>query len=307
MTDTMAKELADATATEETAIKDFEALVSAKTSEIEALTVEIEAKLESSGELGVEIVNMKEDLDDTAKAYAEDKKFLAQLNEGCAKKKAEWEERSKTRTEELLAIADTIKILNDDDALELFKKTLPGPELLQIKVTARDMQASALSTLSSAKTQDPRVALIALTLRGGAKSFDKVIKMIDEMVVLLGDEQTGDDEKKAYCEKEIDTAEDEKKVLENTGSDIQKAIDNTEETIATLAEEIAALLKGIKDLDGQVKEATATREEDNAFYKKTMQENTAAKDVSASRKGRALRDGPHLGGDVAAAAEGQPG
>jgi len=286
MTDTMAKELADATATEEKAIKDFEALVSAKTSEIEALTVEIEAKLESSGELGVEIVNMKEDLDDTAKAYAEDKKFLAQLNEGCDKKKAEWEERSKTRTEELLAIADTIKILNDDDALELFKKTLPAPELLQIKVTARDIQASALSTLSSAKTQDPRVALIALTLRGGAKSFDKVIKMIDEMVVLLGDEQKGDDEKKAYCEKEIDTAEDEKKVLENTGSDIQKAIDNTEETIATLTEEIAALLKGIKDLDGQVKEATATREEDNAFYKKTMQENTAAKEILLMAKNR---------------------
>ena len=32
----------------------------------------------------------------------------------------------KTRTEELLALADTIKMLNDDDALELFKKILPG-------------------------------------------------------------------------------------------------------------------------------------------------------------------------------------
>ena len=69
---------------------------------------------------------MKEDLDDTAKAMLEDKKFLAELEKGCATKQGVWDERCKTRTEELLALADTIKMLNDDDALELFKKTLPG-------------------------------------------------------------------------------------------------------------------------------------------------------------------------------------
>merc|ERR1719343_858976 len=148
MTDTMAKELAEAEAAEEKAIKDFEALVKAKTAEIEALTQEIEAKLEASGELGVEIVNMKEDAEDTIKALAEDKKFLKELNEGCDSKKAEWEERCKTRTDELLAIADTIRILNDDDALELFKKTLPAPEMfLQMQVSAKEVQASALSAL----------------------------------------------------------------------------------------------------------------------------------------------------------------
>ena len=50
-------------------------------------------------------------------------------------KKAEWAETCKMRGLELVAIADTIKILNDDDALELFKKTLPTPSLLQLQVT----------------------------------------------------------------------------------------------------------------------------------------------------------------------------
>ena len=36
----------------------------------------------------------------------------------------EWAEVCKMRQEELIAIADTVKILNDDDALELFKKTV---------------------------------------------------------------------------------------------------------------------------------------------------------------------------------------
>merc|ERR1719343_1545149 len=143
-----------------------------------------------------------------------------------------------------------------------------------------------MEALGGAKATDPRIALISMTLRGGAKSFDKVIKMIDSMVKLLGEEQTSDDEKKAYCEKEIDEAEDDKKVLENTLSDLDKSIDNTKETIRTLTEEIAALLKGIADLDNQVKEATATREEDSAFYKKTMQEDTAAKDILKMAKNR---------------------
>ena len=35
----------------------------------------------------------------------------------------------KTRADELAALAMTIKVLNDDDALELFKTTLPGEKL----------------------------------------------------------------------------------------------------------------------------------------------------------------------------------
>ena len=53
----------------------------------------------------------------------EDQKFLADLDKNCAQKKEEYAARVATRNEELLALADTIKILNDDDALEIFKKT----------------------------------------------------------------------------------------------------------------------------------------------------------------------------------------
>merc|ERR1719293_585240 len=157
---------------------------------------------------------------------------------------------------------------------------------MQLQVTNKQVQTEALKALVGVKNQDPRVALISLTLRGGAKSFEKVIKMIDDMVALLGAEQTSDDDKKAYCEKSLDESEDEKKVLEIAISDLDKSIATTEESIATLTEEIAALLKGIGDLDNQVKEATKTREEENAFYKKTMQEDTAAKDILKMAKNR---------------------
>merc|ERR1719335_958072 len=97
----------------------------------------IEEKSVRLGDLGVEVATMKNDLDDTSEALEEDSKFLADMDTMCATKEKEWDERCKLRSEELLALTDTIKILNDDDALELFKKTLPGSSaLLQMKVTS---------------------------------------------------------------------------------------------------------------------------------------------------------------------------
>jgi len=78
------------------------------------------------GELGVAIAQMQNDLTDTEEALVQDKDFLADLEKNCATKEKEWAIICKTRSEELLALADTIKMLNDDDALELFKKTLPS-------------------------------------------------------------------------------------------------------------------------------------------------------------------------------------
>merc|ERR1719281_1535373 len=93
------------------------------------------------GNLQVEIVEMKEDLDDTSKALLEDKKFLANLDKDCAMKTKQHAENTKMRSEELLALADTIKILNDDDALELFKKTLPGSaSFVQLQATAKSQR-----------------------------------------------------------------------------------------------------------------------------------------------------------------------
>merc|ERR1719247_2879539 len=156
MTDRMNKDLAEATASEQAAIKAFNELMAAKEKEVAALSKAIEQKMTRLGELQVEIVEMKEDLDDTTKALAGDKKFLADLEKNCATKTEEHAANMKLRGEELLALADTIKILNDDDALELFKKTLPGSaSLLQLQVTVKDQQRQALAAIRSARGSRP--------------------------------------------------------------------------------------------------------------------------------------------------------
>merc|ERR1719460_1437259 len=125
----MEKELSEATKAENEAIAEFEALVAAKEKEIAAATAAIESKTERAGEVAVEIVSLKNDLEDTKDELGADELFLMELKKNCGTKTKEYDERKKLRAEELVAISETIKILNDDDSLDLFKKTLPSPTL----------------------------------------------------------------------------------------------------------------------------------------------------------------------------------
>merc|ERR1712156_927907 len=168
MADEMSKNLADAAAAEEKAVQMYEALMVAKKKEVTALSKDVETKLQRIGSLGMTIMQMKNDLGDTEESLAADKEFLANLDEVCEKKKKEWDVIVKTRSQELAALADTIKILNDDDALELFKKTLPSgaASFMQIQVSASALKRSALSVLQHVQHRNVGLELIALALKG---------------------------------------------------------------------------------------------------------------------------------------------
>ena len=60
MMDTVSATLAEITATEEASLATFGQLVKAKTEEIDALTAAIEDKTQRIGDLGVQIVGMKD-------------------------------------------------------------------------------------------------------------------------------------------------------------------------------------------------------------------------------------------------------
>merc|ERR1712173_295591 len=115
----------------------------------------------------------------------------------------------------LVALAETIKILNDDDALELFKKTLPSASFVEIQVTSQAVRARAHAALNKAIRRSknahtparPELDLIALAISGKKVGFEKVIKMIDEMANLKK-EQIDDENKKEYCEKQFDISEE---------------------------------------------------------------------------------------------------
>jgi len=289
--DEMEKDMGETLAAEKKAIEDYEALIAAKKEEVATLTAAIEEKLVRVGELGVKIATLKNDLEDTVEAKAEDEKTLKDLGKTCAAKTKEWDARCKSRSDELLALADTIKILNDDDALDLFKKA-SGVNLMQIQVSEKDLRDQALRLVKSAKKgkkhhrHSVSLDFIAVALRGQTAGFEKVIKLMDEMVAMLKKEQIDDDNKKEYCLKELDLADDKKKVVTREISNVEKAIDEVSEELGTVTEEIKALEESIAALDKSVAEATFQRKEENTEYQSLMAGNTAAKELILFAKNR---------------------
>merc|ERR1719329_233050 len=218
------------------------------------------------GEMGVEIVQMKNDLGDTGEQILEDKKFLADLDKNCEVKAKLFGENVKMRGQEIAALADTIKVLNDDDALELFKKTLPGASsFLQLTENTEQMKAHALSALASAKSHRPGMDFIVLSLKGKKAGFDKVIKLIDDLSAALKKEQ---------------------KDVEKSVADLEKSIAEAEDNIVTLTGEIDALGDGIRALDKSVEEATEQRKEEADDYTTLMAGNGAAKELILFAKNR---------------------
>merc|ERR1719316_2650803 len=257
MGEEMAADLKEAEEEEASSVQDFEALTAAKNKEIAAATSAIEDKTERVGKVAVDIVNAKQELADTA--------------------------------EELAAIGATIKILNDDDALDLFKKTLPSPalmqeSLLQVRASTHNMERvrALLREVSANKAVDRNAAstqvaqLMQLALAGKKVGFEKIIKMMDDMVVLLGKEQKDDEEQKAYCEAEFEKSEDETVDLKRKIKGTDAVIAEGEDAIAALKEDIASLTTGIADLDKAVAEATATRKKEAEEYTTTKAANSAA-------------------------------
>jgi len=191
------------------------------------------------------------------------------------------------RGKEIQALADTIKVLNDDDALELFKKTLPGASsLFQVSETLGDMRTHALSALASIKTKNVGVDFIVLSLNGKKAGTNKVVKLIDNLVATLKKEGRDDAEKKEYCAKQFDESDDKKKMLEREVADHESTLADLEMVPTQLKEEIDALGDGIRDLDKSVAEATAQRKEEADAYAPLMANDATAKELILFAKNR---------------------
>merc|ERR1719247_122045 len=143
--------LTKAIADEEQAVAGFGDLKGSKEAEQKAATAAIETKQTRAGELAVSVVQTADDIEDTTEEVADTEKFAKQLEEQCGVKEKEWAEREKLRSEEIAAISDAIGILNDDDALDVFKKAMPSSLLEQKAGFLQRSETTQTSRLHRAK------------------------------------------------------------------------------------------------------------------------------------------------------------
>jgi len=297
MKDEMGADQKELIADEAKAVSNYEELMTAKKKQVSVLSKSIELKLQRVADLSVKMATQKNDLDDTSAQLQQDEAFLADLDKNCKTKKGVHEKEQNMRSQETTALADTIKILNDDEALDLFKKTLPSSasasaasaaaSFVQLESTRTKAQAILKRAHHKARSGTKvHLSFISMALQGKKIGFDKVIGFIDKLVTTLQQEQSDDDDKKDFCSKKMDETEDKKKSLENALSDINTVIAEAKETLDSLSNEIQALKDGIVQLDKSVADATAQRKKENAKYKELMASDGAAKELLMMARNR---------------------
>merc|ERR1740138_417435 len=259
MKDEMDKALNGAVSDEEKSAAGYEELSAAKKEEISAAGSAIESKTERSGTLAVTITTTKGDIKDTTNEMTDTEAFLANLKVECGEKKKEWAVRCQIRAEEVAAISEAIKVLNDDDALDLFKKTLSlnqGPAgsqfgFIQQHEAQHNRAQQALQQLQASKVDQKnlQVQFLENALKAKQVDFGKVIKMVTDMEAVLKEEQASDDAQKGFCDKDIASSEREQKDTEEEIASAAALIEECKEASAQTADEIALLQKEIKELD----------------------------------------------------------
>jgi len=307
MLDDMDKNLNGAVSEEERAAAAYADLKDSKEKEIAAASEAIEDKTKRSGELAVSVVQTQNALDDAGAELGDTQKFLANLSVQCDEKTKEWQERSETRHQEITAIGEAISVLNDDDALDVFKSTIPSPSLasvserryrfLQAKQESASPLAKARTLVNSASEMyrsSKALNLLSFSLSSKLKSLEKqggvdfavVTKMIDDMVTLLGKEQADDTKHKNWCEAEFDKSSDDGKAAQEKIDSLASCEQEISDEIASTKDSIATLQQEIQELDQSVATATAQRKQEHSEYTETMTMTEAAIQLIEKAKNR---------------------
>jgi chromosome segregation ATPase len=312
----MAKDLDKSSKDEMEERGNHESLVAAKKREISAASKGIEDKLARMGKLGVEISQLGNMAEAGQRSIEEDKAFLAEQQKACEQMQADWQKYQKLQSEELVAIADTIKLLNEDDALDIFKKTLPSAGLAQTDESFSFLQhrsvhheARRLSRSAHGRRhgKDARLALVEMMLKGQTGGVKQVTSMIESLLTELDNEQTQDDSEKDFCVSEISHAEAEHKDYKRDVGDAETVIADASDSVEFIRKEIERIMNGIQKLDDEVKKATALRKAQHEGIRDAAAEAGVARQVLEVAKQRlakfyqsASEDGSDAGDQEAA-------
>merc|ERR1719324_917829 len=226
----------------------------------------IDSKTQELAQTEEDLAAAKQNLADTQDALATDQNFIADLKVRCANADAEFESRSKARNLELQGVAETIAILNSDEAHELFSKTV---SFVQVSVSAeRSRRSTAAAALRAAAKRTGSEMLIAMASTVTLEAFKEV-----------KEQQKDDVKQKDFCVAEFNENEKQTVLGQDTMADLTAEIETLTATLDTLKKELAAADAEIKDTKLQMTRASEDREAENAEFQQTVADQRAAQQI----------------------------
>jgi len=286
--------------------EEFKVLKAALDKQINANMEMLDNMEEEFGDNVKALSDAKEDLEATRELRGADVEFLRNLKVKCQDLDDEWKQRTKARNEELQAVSETIAMLTEDDARELFHKKMgtggaasllqkaslraAGQRARQQAVALLMRAAKSLQTRQAPDFSDltlawragedrPHEQLAAVAVQVQLDAFTKVKKAIDDMVADLNKQQEEEVKHKAYCTAELNDNEKVTYETNRTLQELKAKISSLEDTIAKCEESIEEAKKEIKRMEVELKKVGEIRKEENANFQEEVMDQRAVQNI----------------------------
>jgi hypothetical protein len=228
------------------------------------LAASAEAKATAEGDLAV-----------TSKDLAEDIETLSTLHSDCMKAAEDFEAETKSRAEELKALATAKKVISEttSGAADLSYSFVQVTSSLSSGADLANFEAVRLVRDLARKHNSPALAQLATKMAevmraksDSADPFAKVKGLIRDMIEKLLKEGEADATEKAFCDKEMAETEEKKADKEATIEKLATKIDSMSAKSAKLKEEVAELNKELAALAKTQAEMDKLRSEEKAAF-----------------------------------------
>lgn len=202
-----------------------------------------------------------------------DTKFLKELTASCRMKAADFESRQELRAGEIAAIEKAVAILSSGAVSgnaqkhlpSLAQKTKKGSSFGQLRSShTSELQGRVVKFLEARAHELNSRVLMAVAQKAEASPFDKVKKMIKDLVVRLMEEANEEADHKGWCDTELGANTLTRKEKTDSVETLHAEIDQLEASLAKLTEDITKLSAATADSDKGMAQATKLRNEEKA-------------------------------------------
>jgi len=280
--------------TENEALHNFQALKLSLEDEIKYGNRDMSSAKKESAESAETKSASEGDLEVTKKDLAADEGALATLHQDCMTKAQNFEAETKSRGEELEAIATAKKIIIEATggaaSFIQVSRMASGVELANFEAVrfvrdlARKQKSNVLAMLATRMASAVRSGR-----RNGQDPFAKVKGLITDMIAKLEQEAAEDATQKAYCDKELGESTAKRDDLMAVVKKHTTNIDQKTAQSEKLKEEVAGLQSDLAKLTKAQAEADKLRQEEKAlFQEKEAETSKGLKGVKLALK--VLRD-----------------
>jgi len=269
-------QLGDARNKETSALHNFEMLKQSLEDSIRFANDDLAAAKKGLAEAGEKKAAAEGDLEVTSKDLKGDIQQLADLHHDCMTKAEDYEAETKSRGEELAALAEAKKVIKE--ATGGAETIAYGLEQVSFFQRARITSSTDLARFEAVrfvrdlarKNDSPQLAQLASrmssAMRFGSDPFAKVKGLISDMVARLEDEAAADATEKAYCDKELSETTAKKDDKDAEIAKLSTKIDQMSAKSAQLKEQVAALQNALAEIAKSQAEMDKLRSEEHTAY-----------------------------------------